>query len=224
MLDISGNLCNSEIITAPVPQFGTEAPCASHCETGVQKTPRIGRPKITDERPWDAEGISRRTYDRRKSPKPIAPASYDTPRWFCVRTEYGAETQVDVAIRTAGFETLYPKMWIPPVAARRTESGRAIPATSERIVALLTSYTFVRFNIANPSWRRIATMPGVSCILSSSPERPIPIPDVEIANLRGTLAPNDCKYPDADPEPAARVKRRWVSMLAGLGARQLEAA
>lgn len=148
----------------------------------------------------------------------------ETPRWYCVRTEYRAETQVDVAIRSAGFETLYPKMWVPPVAARRTESGRAIPATSERLVALLTSYTFVKFNIANPSWRHIATMRGVSCILSAAPERPIPIPDAEIASLRATLAPNDCKYPEADPEPAARVKKRWVSMLDGLGARQMEAA
>lgn len=193
-------------------------------ECQVKSAASWGGPRANSGGPRVNSGGYRPGAGRKSKPKPIAPASYDAPRWFCVRTEYGAETQVDVAIRTAGFETLYPKMWIPPVAARRTESGRAIPATSERIVALLTSYTFVRFNIANPSWRRIATMRGVSCILSSSPERPIPIPDVEIASLRATLAPNDCKYPDADPEPAARVKKRWVSMLDGLGARQMEAA
>lgn len=144
-------------------------------------------------------------------------------RWFCVRTEHGGETHADRAIRGAGFQTLYPLLWVPPVAARRTELGRAIPATSERLVPLLPNYTFVRFDASDPSWRHISTMRGVSCILSSAPERPIPIPDVEIENLRATLAPNGCKYPDADPEPAARVKKRWVSMLDGLAERNAAA-
>lgn len=210
MVDISGNPCQYEIITAPVPQFGTEMPCASHCGTH-------GEIKFT-------HGGYRPGAGRKPKPTPIAPASYDTPRWFCVRTEYGCETQVDVAIRGAGFETLYPLLWIPPVVAGRTELGRATPATSERLVPLLPRYVLVRFNVADPKWRYIPTMPGVERLFSMSPERPSPIPDKDVALLRQGLAANLTLYPAAVPEPAARVKKRWVSMLDGLGARQMEAA
>ncbi len=160
-----------------------------------------------------------------RKPKPLPVVAPSIPRWYCVRTDYGAETHADHAIRQAGFETLYPLLWVAPVVARRTELGRAVPATSERLVPLLSSYLFVRFNAHNPSWRHITTMRGVSCILSAAPERPTAIPDAEIACLRSTLAANGCKYPDADPEPAARLKKRWVTMLDGLaGLMQMEPA
>jgi transcription antitermination factor NusG len=158
-----------------------------------------------------------------RKPKPLAPTqiSYavDTPRWYCVRTDYGAETAVDMAIRTAGFETLYPMEWVPPVAARRTVDGRAIPARSERLEPLLPRYLLVRFDRSNPSWRFIPTMAGVERVFSTHPERPTPIPDRDIDDLQKTLAPNGVKYPDADPEPAARTKKRWVNMLEALAAR-----
>lgn len=159
--------------------------------------------------------------------QPIAPTqiSYavDTPRWYCVRTDYGAETAVDMAIRTAGFETLYPMEWVPPVAARRTADGRAIPARSERLEPLLPRYLLVRFDRSNPSWRFIPTMAGVERVFSTHPERPTPIPDRDVEDLRKTLAPNGVRYPDADPEPAARTKKRWVGMLEALASMQTEA-
>lgn len=222
MIDIARNVCQFDVITAPVPQFGTEMPCASHGDKLPPISSKWGGYRPNSGGPRANSGGARPGAGRK--PKPAATSEPSELRWFCIRTEYGAETHVDTAIRSAGFETLYPLLWVAPVAARRTESGRSIPATSERLVPLLSSYTFVRFNVTDPSWRHIATMRGVACILSSSPERPIPIPDVQIVSLRKTLAPNDCKYPDADPEPAARVKKRWVSMLDGLGARQMEAA
>lgn len=202
-VDTLGNPCQYDIITAPVPQFGTEMPCASHCETS-------GEIKFT-------HGGSRPGAGRPRKPQPIAPAVYDL-RWFCVRTEYKAENAADHAIRTAGFTTLLPLLCIPPVAARHTEAGRAIPATSSRLVPLLSSYLFVQFNAHDPSWRHIATMRGVSCIISAAPERPIPIPDAQIDYLRASLDPNGCKYPDSDAEQEVvdKVKKRWVAMLDGL--------
>lgn len=144
-------------------------------------------------------------------------------RWYCVRTEYGAETDVDVAIRNAGFETFYPLLWVPPVAARRSEAGRAIPATSERMIPLLPRYLMVRFDRSLLDWRHICTMRGVERLFSTHPERPIPIPQRDIDALRITLAPNGALYPMAMAVTVG-AKRKWTNMVEALKSLQDVAA
>lgn len=154
-----------------------------------------------------------------RKPKPLLPfaISYatDTPRWFCIRTEHGAETAVDVAIRKEGFETFFPMCWVPPVAAHVTSSGRAIQATSERLVPLLRSYALARFDRSDPSWRRIASLRGVERIFGTSPEWPTPIPDSQISKLREGLGANGVLYPPKQTETDSG-KKRWTDMATAL--------
>lgn len=208
MLDTAPDSCQIAIITASVPQFGADMPCASHGENRALI-------KFT-------HGGYRPGAGRKPKTAPLAPTS--ELRWYCVRTDYGAETRADMAIRTAGFQTLYPLLWVAPVAARRTELGRAIPATSERLVPLLPTYLLVRFDRADPSWRRIPTLRGVERLFSTHPERPTAIPDRDITELTRDLAPNGCLYPAALPERAIAAKRKWVDMATALLSLQMEPA
>lgn len=225
MLDTDANPCQSDVITVAVSSKGGTGAVVSAPLSDRTTNPR-GRPRITTARPWDIQGISRSTYYERIRPAlpPTIPAYVpEVPRWYCVRTEYGAEISADMAIRTAGFTTLFPLLWVPAVAARRTELGRAIPATPERLIPLLPRYLLVRFNRADPSWRRICTMRGVERLFSTHPERPTSIPDSDVAELTRDLAPNGCLYPPAVPERAVAAKRRWVDMATALTAMQVEA-
>lgn len=211
MVDTSGNMCQHDVITGSVPNDMEPMPCNSY-GTEAPKTSKRGGPRPGFGGPQPGSG-------RPRKPKPIAPTqiSYvtDRARWFCVRTEYGLETEADVAIRSAGFQTFFPLEWVPPVAARRTADGRAIPARSERLVPLLPRYIMVNFSRTDPDWRAIPTMRGVERVISASPERPTPIPDLEIEKLRQGLAPNGCLYPPTAHEPSG-VKKRWVDMATAL--------
>lgn len=156
---------------------------------------------------------------------PIRPtyAADGNLRWFCIRLPYlsdEAALDVDTAIRNSGFETFYPKVWVPPVAAHRTAAGRAIQARSERLVPLLRSYALVRFDRTTPSWRRLAAFGQVM----GAAEWPTPIPDADIARMRKGLAANDCLYPPALPERATEAKRKWVDMATALLSLQMEPA
>lgn len=215
MLDADTNPCQTKPITAPVPEVGIVEPCQGYGETDRTEN-RRGRPRITTERPWDAQGISRSTYYERLKPEPVTVPEPEPLRWFCVRTEYAAEVTADMAIRTAGFETLFPLLWVPPTAARLTAEGRAIPAKSERLAPLLPRYLMVRFVRTNPTWRAICTMRGVERIFSTHPERPTPIPDRDIEALREGLAPNGALYPPKKPERGKSAKKRWVDMATAL--------
>lgn len=207
MLDTDLDLCQSDSITAPVPFDQEPAPCSAATETDRTKN-RRGRPRITSERPWQAEGISRSTYYERLKPAAPTQISYaiDEPRWYCIRTEFGAEITADMAIRTAEFETFFPMLWIAPLPARRTEMGRLMPAQSERLVPLFRRYIFARFLRSDPSWRRIATMRGVERIFSTSPTTPIPVPDVAIDIVRKQCHPNGVVYPPGHGEKRAAME------------------
>jgi transcription antitermination factor NusG len=215
MLDNDANPCQTPEITAPVPEFGIAETCASHGENDRTEN-RRGRPRITTERPWETQGISRSTYYERLLKAPVTYAEVEPLRWFCVRTSYGDELHADVAIRTAGFDTFFPLLWVAPTASRLTDAGRAVPAKSERLVPLLPRYLLVRFVRTDPSWRAICTMRGVERVFSTHPERPTPIPDKHIEALREGLAPNGVLYPPKKPERGKSAKKRWVDMATAL--------
>ena len=42
---------------------------------------------------------------------------------------------------------------------------------------MFPGYLLVLMNLADPSWRRVATLPGVQQILGEGPEEPTPLPD-----------------------------------------------
>jgi transcription antitermination factor NusG len=215
MLDIDANPCQSDVITVAVSSKGGTGAVVSMSAI-VPLISKWGGPRANS-------GGSRPGAGRKPKPPTIPAYTPEVPRWYCVRTEYGAEISADMAIRTAGFTTLFPLLWVPAVAARRTELGRAIPATPERLIPLLPRYLLVRFNRADPSWRRICTMRGVERLFSTHPERPTSIPDSDVAELTRDLAPNGCLYPPAVPERAVAAKRRWVDMATALTAMQVEA-
>lgn len=217
MLDTGRNICQSAPIAETAPSEAVARLSKLDCTTN-----RRGRPPITTERPWDTQGISRRTYYARLKPALPTQISYvtDQPRWFCVVTEYGTEDRLNKSIQAIGFETLYPRRWVAPVEAHRTSSGRAIQATSARLIALLPRYLLVRFDRSDTTWRQIATMSGVERVIGSSPEWPTPIPDAQIAKLRQGLASDDVLYPDRAPDAEA-VKKRWVDMATALQALQI---
>lgn len=45
-----------------------------------------------------------------------------------------------------------------------------------RVVPMFPGYLLVLMNLADPIWRRVATLPGVERILGSGPEDPTPLP------------------------------------------------
>lgn len=200
MLDNDANPCQTRQITAPIPEVGIAEPCQGYGETSVEF--KFGH------------GGARPGAGRK--PNPVIVPEPEPLRWFCIRTDYGAEITADMAIRTAGFETLFPLLWVAPVAARLTDQGRAIPARSERLVPLLPRYLMVRFVRTNPTWRDICTMRGVERIFSTHPERPTPIPDRDIEALREGLGPNGVLYPPKKPERGKSAKKKWVDMATAL--------
>ncbi len=221
MVDNDADVCQVSTITVPVSSNEETSAGLFVSDAGRTTNPR-GRPRITTERPWDAQGVSRSTYYERIKPTlPVQMSTITEPfRWFCIRLTFlpdDGPTKVNQAIRNMGFETFFPCEWLPPVAAHRTAAGRAIPAKSERIVPLLRTYALVRFDRTATQWRELAVFGQIM----GAPEWPTPIPDQDIVEMRKTLAPNDVQYP---PKVGTThgAKRRWVSFAAGLS--QMEIA
>jgi transcription antitermination factor NusG len=168
----------------PIPGFGVVAPSLRRLESGLEI--KSGG--------W---GGSRPGAGR----KPITPAilaedlPISEPRWYCVRADYGYELRADIEIRRAGWELFNPSIWKPPTNPRRDAYGVVHPAKPARIVQLFPRYCFVKFVASDPKWREIAHLPGVERIMSTSPLRPIPVPEEAIDKVRSLLAPNGCLYP-----------------------------
>lgn len=146
MLDAIPNLCQSDAITAPVPNSGTDAPC--HRISPEPKTefkrggarPGAGRPVIQSERPWQTDGVSRATYYRlqKASTAPVPLYTPDTPRW-CVYAVWGqAEMSSASDLTRSGYET-----YCPMVAIRQRD--RVIPSMFHTIrVPFFPGYVFIR--------------------------------------------------------------------------------
>lgn len=149
-----------------------------------------------DIEPWLVEGISRATWYRRTRPQPEPsepPSRPDTERWYCIRTDYGAEATADIEIRLAGITLFAPTIWIPARAARR-DGPYLSPARPCRVELLFPRYMFAQFRLSD-DWQTIRDLPGVDCILGTSPDSPSPMPDDAIHKVRTVCEVNDCKYP-----------------------------
>lgn len=185
MLDADSETCQREIITAPVPRFGTDAPCLLAPETDGTEIkrggarPGSGRPAITSERPWDAEGISRRTYYRRISPQQPTQISYatDEPRW-CVLAFWGqAEVSATTELARIGYET-----YLPLRAIRRQDPVVKSMWHTDR-VPLFSGYGFIQIT-RSESRRPITETRGVHGVLLRPDGHAASVPDVLIEKLR----------------------------------------
>jgi transcription antitermination factor NusG len=189
MLDMPVDMCQIDVITAPVPQFGTEMPCASH-SISVQriKAGSSGRvPSCEGRKPL-------------KHPDPIAYEAAPGVRWYCVRTDYGHETTADFEIRRLGL----PVFLLQEFRLAQTDrKGVVKPGSYDRIVPVFPRYLFTAFDIAEPTWRHIPSRRGVELIFGTGPERPTPIPHKVMDILLAQCAPNGVIYP---PEKAAKTR------------------
>ena len=119
-----------------------------------------------------------------KAPPPVEPTVCHLPRWGCVETEPRRELQALVTIGRLRIETYLPT-YLPPSPGAVMEL--AFPG-----------YVFVRFALADTAWRRIHECEGVLRLLSCDAERPMVVPDAEIARIRQEF----------DPDAAAARRRR----------------
>lgn len=181
MIDIARNVCQFDVITAPVPQFGTEMPCASHSISVQQITlGRSGRaPSCEGRMPL-------------KHPDPIAYEAAPGVRWYCIRTDYGHEATAYFEIRRLGL----PVFLLQELRLAQTDRKGVVKAGSyDRIVPVFPRYLFTAFDIVDPTWRHIPSRRGVEMIFGTGPERPTPIPHAVIDILLGQCAPNGVIYP-----------------------------
>lgn len=184
VVDIDRNMCQSDVITAPVPETGTDAPCMLVPGACVQKTkrggprPGSGRPKITSERPWDAEGICRRTYDRRLKPTTHTQISYaiDTPVWCVVAFHGQAERSAITSLSQEGYET-----YLPMTAIRRQDPVVKSMWHTVRI-PYFAGYGFIRLT-QSESREPIQAIRGVREILRRPDGRAASVPDALIEKL-----------------------------------------
>lgn len=134
MLDTQPDLCQSEVITAPVPTSGTDAPC--HRNGGVlMKTSSFGhggpRPGFGGPQPGSGR-------PRKPATAPAPLYAPDTARW-CVYAVWGqSETSSASDLTRSGYET-----YCPLVAIRQRD--KVIPSMFHTVrVPFFPGYVFIR--------------------------------------------------------------------------------
>jgi transcription antitermination factor NusG len=140
--------------------------------------------------------MSRSAWYRRTRPQPEPPEPHARPdieRWYCVRTDYGAESTADIEIRMAGITLFAPTIWVPARPARR-DGPYMRPARPCHVDLLFPRYMFAQFRRAD-DWQVIRDLPGVDYILGTAPDSPSPMPDDAIHRVRAVCEANDCQYP-----------------------------
>lgn len=126
-----------------------------------------------------------------KHPDPITPLAGLS--WYCVRTAFHQELELDLALRRRGF-TVYLPAFLRE--AERDRKGHIKAGAYDKIVPLFPRYLFVQFDVAEPAWRQIPSIPLVERLFSSTPERPTPVPQQAIEALLRECAPNGVIYPN----------------------------
>jgi transcription antitermination factor NusG len=129
-------------------------------------------------------------------PRPAFLVRPDCSRWYCLRTDHGADITAADAVRRAGFEVFAPMEWRPPRSARRLAHGAIRPARPAGVDPMFPRYAFVKFARVDP-WQVIRGLRGVDGLLGTAPDTPCPMPDAAIALIRDICQANDCRYPDS---------------------------
>ena len=144
------------------------APGARHPECGSRGD---GSPEIKMGWGGRRPGAGRKP----KAPQVVRPPVCMLPRWGCVETVPRRELQALVTIGRLRLETYLPTY---------------LPLAPGAVMELaFPGYVFVRFSLVDPAWRRIHECEGVLRLLSCEAERPMVVPDAEIARIRKEFDP-----------------------------------
>ena len=185
MLDADSEVCQEAIITGSVPLDMEPTPSLIVSEasrTEIKRggsRPGAGRPAITTERPWQAEGISRSTYYERLAPKAPTQISYatDEPRWAVIAYFGQAELSATRELTRIGYET-----YTPFEAIRRRDP--VIPSEFRVVLApMFSGYGFIRLTTTE-SREPIVAVRGVREVLRRPDGHPGWVADQWLDNLR----------------------------------------
>jgi transcriptional antiterminator RfaH len=102
--------------------------------------------------------------------RPVSQPADQEVRWYCVCTHPQREFEVYGRLKEQGFQA-----YLPLYLDRSKEHDRILP--------MFRGYLFVGFDVAGEPWRKICHTRGVWFLLSSSPERPMPIPRGVVEDL-----------------------------------------
>lgn len=106
-------------------------------------------------------------------------------RWYCIQVNSAWHSEVARYLAAEGFQAFWPRFW--DVDKKRHPVIRS----------LFGPYSFVRFDTADPSWRRIPRAVGVRRLMSRDAEHPIPVPDTAVQRLIDELGPEGMPAPRA---------------------------
>lgn len=114
----------------------------------------------------------------------IAPG-VDGPRAYCVEVHPRRENGVEAELLRLGFEALAPQFldMVPAQVAR-------VRTMREVLRPAFPGYVVVKFDRADPGWRRIASVRGVWRIMGPGPEQPSPLLAVSVAWIVGQFGPD----------------------------------
>jgi transcriptional antiterminator RfaH len=96
-------------------------------------------------------------------------------RWYVAETQPHAEAKALWHLERQGFTAYLPQYRKVRRHARRTDEVRA---------PLFPRYLFVRIDVARAAWRAIRSTIGVARLVSQG-ERPAPVPDGVVEDIRG---------------------------------------
>jgi transcription antitermination factor NusG len=110
----------------------------------------------------------------------MAPSEMD---WFAIQTRPNGEAAAESQLRALPVETLLP--YARRAVRHATRAPRLVPRP------LFRGYLFARFSAA-VSLRAVRYSRGVVRVLGAAPDRPWPIDDGVIANIRARLGGDGC--------------------------------
>jgi transcriptional antiterminator RfaH len=115
--------------------------------------------------------------------------------WYCLHTEPKQENKVALLLQ----RELALEVFAPRIRFRRMRAGRPLWATE----ALFPGYLFARFDYAEHR-RQVNTVPGVTRVVRFG-DRPIPVEDSIMAELRALVRDNETVEVSAEPQPGSEV-------------------
>lgn len=115
--------------------------------------------------------------------------------WYCLHTEPRQESKVARVLQ----RELEVEVFAPRIRFRRLRAGRPLWTTE----ALFPGYLFARFDYFERR-RQVNALPGVTRIVHFG-ERPTPVEDSIMAELRSIVSDNETVQVSAEPQPGSEV-------------------
>ena len=115
--------------------------------------------------------------------------------WYCLHTEPKQENKVALLLQ----RELSLEVFAPRIRFRRMRAGQPLWATE----ALFPGYLFARFDDVEYR-RQVNAIPGVTRVVRFG-DRPIPVADSIMSELRALVRDNETVEVSADPQPGSEV-------------------